>query len=230
MRLIALLLPLLLAVGCATSTSPGSGPHFATTNYHSGPFPPSLRRVALLPVATHASNSTLAAGSEELLPVLEAELRKTGAFEVVLVSERNLRDWTGNARWRPDEQLPRDFLNRVRTETGCDAILFPTLTLYRPYPPLAIGLDLRLISGEDLVPIWAIDEVMDAGAAPVARGARGYSQTQIIVREGEEGAVLQSPRFFSRYVCSTLLATLPTIDKSLQESAKPTKTMVAGKP
>lgn len=230
------MLPLLLAAGlallagCATSTSPMAGPHYVPSNVHVAAVQPKVRRVALLPIAPHRGGGQMATGIEDLAPVLETELRKTAAFEVVQVSERQLLSWFGQTTWRADQMLPQNFLARLQQETGCDAVLFPTLTAYRPYPPLAIGLDLRLVAGVDLTPFWAVDEVLDAGSAPVARGARGYGRTEIIVRDGEEAAVLQSPRFFARYVCATLFATLPSVDKSLQESSKPTKTLMAGTP
>lgn len=180
--------------------------------------PPTVRRVALLPIASQRANNTLASGAEDLSAVLETELRKCAMFEVVNVSEKQLHAWTGRVAWRADEVLPRNFFARLRSETGCDAVVFPALTAFRPYPPLTIGLDLRLVAGPDSLTLWAVDEVLDAGAAPVARAARDYGRTQIHVREGEEGAVLQSPSRFAGFVSATLFATLPPREKSLKQS------------
>jgi hypothetical protein len=205
---------LLFATGCSTLRIPEVGPRYIPTNVHAvDAMPRTVRRIALLPIASHRANSTLASGAEDLSAVLEAELRKTAMFEVVNVSEKQLQEWTGRGAWRAGEVLPQNFFTRLRNETGCDAVVFPTLTTFRPYPPLAIGLDLRLVAGPDHLTLWAVDEVLDAGAVPVARAARDYGRAQIHVREGEEGAVLQSPSRFAGFASATLFATLPTRGK-----------------
>lgn len=210
---------------------PEYGPRFVPSNIHAvAAMPPTVRRVALLPVAPQRANNALVSGAEDLPAVLEAELRKTAMFEVVHVSERQLQEWTGRGAWRADEALPNNFFPRLQKETGCDAVLFPVLTTYRPYPPLALGLDLRLVAGPDHLTIWAVDEVLDAGATPVARAARDYSRAQIFLRAGEENAVLQSPSRFARFASATLFATLPPREKSLKPEAKPTMTAAEEKP
>jgi hypothetical protein len=220
---------LLFVTGCSTVQFPELGPRYVPTNIHGvAAMPPTVRRVALLPIAPHRANNTLTSGAEDLSAVLEVELRKTAMFEVVNVSESQLREWTGRGAWRTDEILPQNFFHRLHAETGCDAVLFPALTSFRPYPPLAIGLELRLVTGTDSVTLWAVDEVLDAGAAPVARAARDYGRSQIHVREGEEGAILQSPMRFAGFASATLFTTLPSREKSLKQPAKPTMTTAGG--
>lgn len=216
---------LLVATGCSTPRIPEFGPRYTPVNIHAvDAMPSTVRRVVLLPIASHRANTTLASGAEDLSAVLETELRKCAMFEVVNVSEKQLQDWTGRGTWRADEVLPPSFFARLHRETGCDAVMFPALTTFRPYPPLTIGFNLRLVAGPDHLTLWAVDEVLDAGAAPVARAARDYGRAQINVREGEEGAVLQSPRRFAGFATATLFATLPPREKSLKLSGKPTMT------
>lgn len=219
-----------MATGCSTPRLTDLGPRYKPTNIHAvAAIPTTVRRVALLPIAPHGANNTIASGAEDLAAVLETELRKCAMFEVVSVSERQLQAWTGRGAWRADEALPQNFFARLRSETGCDAVLFPALTTFRPYPPLAIGLNLRLV-GPDQLPLWAVDEVLDAGAAPVGRSARDYGRAQIHVREGDEGAVLQSPTRFAGFVSATLFATLPPREISLKQSEKPPMTAAGAKP
>lgn len=216
---------LLLVTGCATPHFPELGSRYEPANVHAvSAMPNTVRRVALLPIAPHRANATIAAGAEDLSDVLETELRKTAMFEVVSVSETQLLEWTGRTAWRADEILPQNFFVRLHQETGCDAVVFPALTTFRPYPPLAIGFDLRLVTGPDHLTLWAVDEVLDAGTGPVARAARDYGRSQINVREGEEGAVLQSPTRFAGFVSATLFATLPPREKTLKQSEKMTIT------
>ncbi|HMJ88966.1 MAG TPA: hypothetical protein VK530_04085, partial [Candidatus Acidoferrum sp.] len=221
----------LVAAGCATSELPEVGPRYHPTNIHAvDSMPRTIRRVALLPIAPARTGAALASGAEDFSGILETELRKAGMFEVVHVSESELRSWTGRAAWRADEALPETFFARVKQETGCDGVVFAALTAFRAYPPLALGLDLRLVAGPDHVVIWAVDEVIDAGSDAVARAAHDYSRAQINSKAGEDTAVLQSPRRFAQFASATLVATMPTHKNILKEIPKPTKTTAKEQP
>ena len=78
--------------------------------------PASLRRVALLPLTTASAVASQEAGVEALEPVLQTELEKTKRFEVVVVSDDQLRQLTGRTAWRADEALPLDFLTACRRQ------------------------------------------------------------------------------------------------------------------
>jgi hypothetical protein len=189
--------------GCSTSRD---AVRYAPSNVHSVQvMPQALRRVALLQVATHRGGGELRDGRESLATVMETELRKCAAFEVVPVSEANLRAWTGRSVWGANEALPQDLIVRIRSETGCDAILLSSLTALHSYPPLSLGLKLKLIDGADHPVVWAVEEVIDAGFKPVARAARDYARTNT----GDEKAILQSPTRFAHFASATLFRTLP---------------------
>lgn len=219
------------ACGCATPRLPEFGARYAPANVHAASaLPGSIRRVAVLPLAPHRADSLLVAAAEALSGTIEVELRKTGAFEVVIVSEGQLQIWTGRRQWRADETLPRDFLVRLRKETGCDAVLFPALTAFQAYPPLVVGLDLRLVACDGHATVWAVDEILDAGAGPVARSARDYGRSQTQGHEGGEGAVLQSPTCFARFASATLMGTLPPRQNSLKRKSNSTITEAEKQP
>lgn len=206
---------LLLLAGCSTErladTVIGPGYHPANVFCRGATLPAGVRRVAILPQTCEGDSSALAAGRETLAPVLDEELAKTGKFEVVLVSPEELQARTGRASWRADEKLPADFFRALKDAYGCDAVLFSQLTVFRAYPPLAVGWRLKLVarSGSDIV--WAADEVFDAGQPAVVNGARRYQQEQ---QRGpsshlDSQGIINSPRWFGRYAANTLLATLP---------------------
>jgi hypothetical protein len=225
-----LLLAGVLAIsGCATPYLADLGPRYQPSNVHSVEvMPAKVRRIALLPLATHDERS--AAATTDLAPVLETELRKSGMFEVIHISPRQLRDWTGAAEWRVDRPLPQNFFNRIADETGCDAVIFAALTSFRAYPPLAIGLELRLVTCPEQTTVWAVDEVLDAGAQPVVRAAHDYARAQTRTRDAEVGVILQSPRRFAQYAAATLVATLPPREISLKKSDRPTITTAEREP
>lgn len=190
------------------------GPGYEPRNYVrlADRLPTDLRRVAVLPLAIPIKNPAFEHGREALDPVLRAELKKIGRFGCNWVSEPELQRWTGQSRWRVDDQLPAQFFEILRRETGCDGVLFSELREYRPYSPLAIGWRFRLVDKEGQVTLWAADEVFDAGYGPVANSARRYQIAQEELPPGlqDSRTILNSPRRFGQYTAAALLATLPS--------------------
>ncbi|MGA3179337.1 MAG: hypothetical protein ABSF38_03220 [Verrucomicrobiota bacterium] len=172
---------------------------------------PSIKRVAVLPITTVSDTETFKDGAELLQQYLGPELEKTKRFELVIVSSEQLRQWTGQETWRADEALPRNFFDELHEACGCDAVFFAQLIRYHPYQPVAVGWKLSLCQASQLKPIWAADEVFDAGDAEVANAARRYSGQHVHI-EGpldDPAAILGSPSRFGQYSLSALLATLP---------------------
>ena len=99
----------------------------------------------------------------------------------------------------------------LKNELGCDAVIFPELTQYRPYAPLVIGWNLKLVSLKNQQILWAIDEVFDAGDIAVANGARRYQMRREAANPAlaESRQILTSPRVFGQYTAETVLDTLP---------------------
>jgi len=166
--------------GCAMQTplDPGlTGPFHHPANYHltDRKLPEGLGRVAMLPLTSAEDDLAARSGRESLQTILYGELIKARLFEVALVFPEKLEQITGKPAWSADDQLPADFLVRIREVTACDAILFSRLSNYRPYPPLAIGWHLLLVNAKDGRVIWKIDEVFDAGEPRVWNSARRYA-------------------------------------------------------
>jgi hypothetical protein len=228
LRVPSALMLTLLFVGCAPipKSLDEIGPRYKPVNiYRSGPvLPAHIRRVAVLPLTIPTSSALLEAGVAGLETVLYAELEKSGRFEVIPVSGEQLREWTGQASWRADEQLPLNLLARLRDGTGCDAVMFCQLIRYQPYEPLAVGWKFTLaekgaaLQGSAPLPnesglrtLWSADEVFDAGDVGVANAARAY-YSQHLRNEAplaDSSTVLGSPSRFGQYTLNALFATLP---------------------
>ena len=67
----------------------------------------------------------------------------------IVVTPEQLRLPVRPGTWRADEKLPPDFFERLREETGCQAIFFNQLTRYEPYQPVAIGWKMTLVVDKD---------------------------------------------------------------------------------
>jgi len=172
---------------------------------------PEVKRVAVLPMTTLQPTEAFQAGVASLQPLLHAELAKSKRFELIPVTPEQLQNWTGQRVWRADEQLPRDFFDRIQEETGCQCVLFDQLTRYQPYQPVAVGWKLTLVINKEHQIFWAADEVFDAGDDGVANAARAYEYNHIVTQSPlpDPNAILSSPSRFGQYTLSALLATLP---------------------
>jgi hypothetical protein len=205
---------LLLCGGCAENAAMRRAmakPYQPANVHRSSPtLPAQLRRVAMLPV-TAAPDHAAQAGVRSLEPVLAAEFRKRGAFELIVVSGADLRAWSGREAWRRTEALPATLFARIREATACDAVLFSDLSTFRPYPPLAVGWHLSLVDVETQADYWAIDEVFDAGSPEVIVAAQQYYQAELAQPsvQLDSAAILNSPRRFGQYSAAAAVATLP---------------------
>jgi hypothetical protein len=204
-----------LSSGCATHKQAKAG---QAGQQHPNVFllqkqlPQQLRKVAVLPLTTRVTDATTDHGRETLQPIYQTELAKTGRFELMMVEPDNLRQWTGRSLWRADDRLPENFFKTLREFTGCDAVLFAELIQFRPYQPLALGWNMKLIECREARVWWALDEVFDAGNPDVAQAAESYYRQQIRQASAlyEPQSILDSPRRFGQYTISSVFSTLPT--------------------
>ena len=202
-----------LAAGCHTHKLDLHPQRYKPTNlyYKSKVLDPKIKRVAVLPLATSLSSESLQAGIDMLQPLVYAELDKTKRFELMIVSAQQMREWTGRAAWKSDDQLPANFFDKLREMADCDAIFFTELTRYQAYPPLAVGWKLALVQTTPHEILWAADEVFDAGDEEVANAARQYSAQHIHVEAplSDPESILGSPSRFGQYSLHALLTLLP---------------------
>jgi hypothetical protein len=216
---IAVWIPTLAAAlflsGCETSGGPAvylSQPYKPDNIFLAAAhLPADVRRVAVLPLACDGQQMDLAAGRDALEPALTGELIKAKKFEVVPVPPGELTRLTGRANWTGEEVLPAGFLDLLKKEYGCDAVLFSELTEFQAYPPLAVGWRLRLVAVRGQKTLWAGDEHFDAGTPTVMAGALLYQRREQR-QSGDDITIwlaLNSPRQFGQYSIARLLDTLP---------------------
>jgi hypothetical protein len=186
---------------------------YRPTNVHrkSDVLPLEIKRVAVLPMSGMTDDPSLEAGEDVLGPVLQAELVKTKRFEIVAVSPDEMQRLTGQAKWRPDEELPEGFFERLRTRTGCDAVMFCQLGRYQAYPPLAVAWKLSLVQGAGPEILWSVDELFDAGNPEVAKGARTYYAQHVRIETPlqDSETILHAPTLFGQYSLDAVFETLP---------------------
>jgi hypothetical protein len=214
-RLLVSLLVLGLLSGCKTASfsDPVVGAGYEPKNVYRwlNQLPVSVRRVAVLPTTCDTTQSDVQSGRDLLDSVIAEEFGKTRKFEIVTVSPEQLRVWTGRSNWRAEETLPPNLLKLLRQELDCDGVLFSRLTQYRAYPPLAVGLSLKLVEIEKAEFVWAVDEIFDASEPSVVNSARRYQLTreQLPAALADSRSILNSPSGFGRYAAQSVFQTLP---------------------
>jgi hypothetical protein len=173
--------------------------------------PETIRRVAVLPLPQSREDAGQAAGAALLEPVFLAELAKRKVFEILPVSAEAVRGLTAGRGWAAEGSLPPDFFERLKEMTGCDAVIFVSLTAYRPYPPLQTGWKTRLVDCRDHRTWWAVDELFDAGSESVASAAESYARADLSLPNPllSDTGVLHSPLRFGQYSANAVVKTLP---------------------
>ena len=142
------------------------------------------------------------------------DTEKTGRFEVIVGDRERLNQMLRMQTFSAEDRLPQDFLQKVRDEFGCDAVMFSVLTHYRPYPPLAVGWKLRLVDAVDGQTWWTVDEVFDATDDRVAVGARKFQEKNMKYNGAipvlqDTFTVLLVPRQFGMYTVRAVVETMP---------------------
>ena len=206
--------------GCSTASikNPGIvvGPFHKPANYQlaNGVMPADMRRVALLPLTSALNTAEHQSGRAILQQLLQAEIVKSGLFEVVFVSNTKMEQLTGRPAWRMIDELPVDFIDQLTMEFDCQGVLFSHLSVYQPYPPLNVGLRMGLVhlsqaSNKGSV-VWEIDEMFNAGQKSVINSARrnaiknGLSDPEL----DQDFGLQNSPRRFGRYTAEAVVSTM----------------------
>jgi len=224
--ILILALACVLWTGCKLSslTDPIIGPSYKPANIYvkPGAWETGIHRVAILPLAYQETLPDAVSGRDNLEPLLRTELAKAQRFECVSVTPAALKKWTNREKWSAADLLPGDMIQTLKTEVGCDAVLFAELTQYRPYAPIVIGWNLKLVSVSSQDILWSVDETFDASQPSMANAARRYQQQRQSPNPvlDDSRQVLISPRRFGQFTIETLVGTLPGKQFPTAESAK----------
>ena len=207
---------LLLMVGCQTpslknfSFSNKEEPiaHQAVNIFSVEFLPADFAKVAVLPVHHKLDSS---AEVSFIDGTLINELNGKARLEAVPVSKDALLQLTGERYLASTDPLPPDLLALLRSKYGADGVLLTDITHYYPYKPISIGLRCKLADASTGEILWSADTVYNSGNQEIQVAALHFQKK----KSGspfpleDSGSILQSPRYFSRFVASSVLDTLP---------------------
>lgn len=213
-RLVVAAAPLaLLSIGCVQPghfDSARKGPFYQPANYLGEPSLGGIRRVVVLPLwgGDVATEETVA----DLDPTILTALQHQRRFEVVSLSREDALRKFRTTSFSSAAALPHDLMAYLASEYAAEAVLFIDLTVYKPYPPLAVGFRAKLATIDGARLVWTFDDLFSADDARVANGARNHflDLDRRIPADMTHG-VLQSPSRFATYATTAMFATLPPV-------------------
>jgi hypothetical protein len=165
-----------------------------------------LGRVALIELDPSAPAYSQFA--PEMTDALFLAVQKEQLFGLTLV-RRNDRDWQVLQENLDSVPMLRQ-LATTREALRCNALLTGTVTQYKPYPHMVVGLRLQLLDLTDGQLVWGLEQVWDSGDKSLQKRIRAYAKQQ--VRSGtepiREELVVVSPISFSKFVAYEAARTL----------------------
>lgn len=155
---IILILSTVLMSGCITyySSSPPEADY-----YYINPNK-SLSAIGRVTIVELDNDSSYPKISNDITEKLYQALQKKQIFGLTVVPQddslwRSLQlDLDSNSRYTLDEIIS------IRETLKCDAMLLGTITEFRPYPHMIIGLRLKLLDLRDGQLLWALEQIWDS--------------------------------------------------------------------
>lgn len=96
---------------------------------------------------------------------------------------------------------------------GVDAVVLGTITAERPYPPIHLAVQVRMVSLLDGSTLWSADAIYDSDDARVQEDLRNYADTfqseELTMHEWRMN--LLSPQRYAAYVAHRVCATLRAV-------------------
>ena len=164
-----------------------------------------IGRVAIVELENDSSYPEI---STDITGSLFRALQKRQVFGLTIV-RRDDPSWR-SLQLEGDSTYSLDQISAIRETLKCDGVLLGTITEFRPYPHMAVGLRLKLLDMRDGQLLWALEQVWDGADKAIEQRTKSYFKAQ----KGSGFAPLQeqlatvSPLEFIKFVSYEVAATL----------------------
>ena len=203
-NVLMLLLSAVLLSGCHTRSIP-SVP--AANYYYRNPdkYLSNIGRTAIVELDNDSSYPQI---SSDITGSLYQALQKRQVFGLTLIRQ-------DDPAWRSlqiqhDSGHTLEQLLAIRDALKCDGLLLGTVTEYRPYPHMTVGLRLKLLDLRDGRLVWALEQVWDSSDKAMEKRTKDYFKSE--KREGfaplNEKLAAVSPIEFIKFVSYEIAGTL----------------------
>ncbi len=148
---------------------------------------------------------------DDIDEAITTELNRTGRFETVRVTRDKLNELVNVRSVSSIEPLPHALAEKIRNAFGADAMLFTDITAYSAYPPLELGLRMKLAELNGGSILWASDNIFSAANEGVANAARRHALKLGLDRSPGDlsHTILQNPERFAAYAAAASFEHLP---------------------
>lgn len=167
-----------------------------------------LTAVGRVAIVELENNSSYPHISADVTTALFQSLQKKQIFGLTIV-HRDDPSWR-SLQLEPDSTYGLDQLLSIRQTLKCDGLLLGTITEFRPYPHMAVGLRLKLLDLRDGQLLWALEQVWDSADKTTEKHIKDYFKSE--KRAGfapmHEQLAAVSPLEFIRFVSFEVAETL----------------------
>jgi len=136
----------------------------------------SLTTIGRVAIVELDNDSSYPATSADVTEKLYQALQKRQIFGLTVVRQDD-PSWR-SLQLEPGSKYTLDQLVAIRETLNCDAVLLGTITEFRPYPHMTIGLRLKLLDLRDGQLLWAIEQVWDSADKTTDYRIRDYFRSQ----------------------------------------------------
>ena len=146
--------------------------------------------------------------SNDITGSLYQALQKKQVFGLSVVHQ-NDPSWR-SLQLQCDSTYTLEQIMAIREALKCDGILLGTVTEYRPYPHMAVGLRLKLLDLRDGQLLWALEQIWDSADKTTEKRIKNYFKSE--KRSGfaplHEDLAAVSPLEFIKFVNYEVAGTL----------------------
>lgn len=208
LRHLSCILLVLLACSCKSEQEgrpiPGS--------YYLNPYKDLRRigRVALMEIASASDDPQIATSISDALFL---EVQKEQIFGVTVV-HRSAPAWQELQENLDSSQALRQ-LAAAREALNCNGLLVGTLTKYRPYPHMVLGLRLKLLDLTDGQLLWGLEGAWDSSDRSIQKRIKAYLKEDRKTGDSplREELVVVSPLSFCKFVAYEVASTFERVEE-----------------
>ncbi|MBN2588257.1 MAG: hypothetical protein JXA96_00210 [Sedimentisphaerales bacterium] len=164
-----------------------------------------IGRIAIVELQNDSSYPQM---SNDITESLFQSLQKRQVFGLTVVRQRDPL-WK-SLQLEPDTTYSLEQMAAVRQTLKCDGVLIGTITEYKPYPHMTMGLRLKLIDLTDGELLWAIEQVWSGSDKITEHKIKKYLKEtkSSYSQNSNERITAISPLEFIRYISYEVAQTL----------------------
>jgi hypothetical protein len=168
----------------------------------------SLSNIGRIAIVELQNDSSYPQISNDITEALFQTIQKKQVFGLTVVRQRDPL-WK-SLQLEPDATYSLEQIAAVRQTLKCDGVLVGTITEYKPYPHMTVGLRLKLIDLTEGELLWAIEQVWSSSDKITEKKIKKYlKETKSSYSENSNERITAiSPLEFIRYISFEVAQTL----------------------